>query len=53
MTGLFDVGEFVDDDVVEQGDGELHSRPVDIEAVGLTERSPAVAEVSDIQVAGP
>ena len=32
-VAVFDVGEFVDDDVVEQGDGKLHGRSVDIEAV--------------------
>jgi hypothetical protein len=37
VAGLADVGEFVDDDIVEQGDRELHGRPVDVEAVVLAE----------------
>ena len=52
VTGLADVGEFVDDDVVEQGHGQLHGGPVDVEPVVLTEGAPPVAEVSDVQLAG-
>src|SRR5260370_18140004 len=51
VARLPDVGEFVDDDVVDQGDGQLHGGPVDVEAVVLAEGAPAVAEVADVQVA--
>jgi len=48
VAWLADVGEFMDDDVVEQGGGELHSGPVDVEMAALAERAPPVAEVPDI-----
>jgi hypothetical protein len=35
MAGLTNVSKFVNDDVVEHGDGELHGGPVDVEAVIL------------------
>ena len=52
MPGLADVGEFVDEDVVEQGHRKLHGCPVDVEPVVLAEGAPPVAEIADVEVTG-
>jgi hypothetical protein len=50
VAGLAHVSEFVDDEVVEQGDGELHGGPVDVEVVVLAERAPPVAKIADVEM---
>ncbi|ABD13359.1 transposase, IS4 family [Frankia casuarinae] len=49
VVSFVSVGEFVDEDVVDETDRELHGRPMDVDSPGGAERAPSVAEVAHVE----
>src|SRR5690606_40645916 len=48
VVGAFQMRQFVDEDVVDEGGRELHGRPVDVEVAAGRAGPPAVAERHDL-----